>query len=99
MHLELFKDINGNLFLSSSAAYPEGIVYYATTTALLSSFAGNAITLQVLFNKSPSKIVEIRSRNKTALYSLKDVQVQIVCGNKKIDILQPGIMLDLSSTS
>jgi hypothetical protein len=98
MRLELFKDLKGNLFLSSPAVFPEGIVYYATTTALLYSFANNVITLQRLFRESPSHFVEISNKNKTALYCITEVKVQIVCGNKKINKLQPGSKLDLSST-
>jgi hypothetical protein len=84
IHLELFRDHKDNLFLSSLAESPKGIVYYATTSALLFSFTENLITLQKLFNDSPSRFVEISSQTKTALYCVTEIQIQIASGNKKM---------------
>ena len=53
-HLELLEDKEKNLFLSSVITRPEGVVYYATTPSLFCAFLEDAITLQTLFNESPS---------------------------------------------
>jgi hypothetical protein len=98
VHLELFKDHKDNLFLSSPTASPKGVVYYATTLSLLYSFEENSITLQSLFDDSPSHFVEITHKNKKALYCLTDVDVQIICGNKKINELKAGNNLNISWT-
>jgi hypothetical protein len=83
-HLELFENTEGNLFLSSLTNRPEGVVYYATTPSLFCAFLEDAITLQTLFNESPSFFGEISSKEKTALYSLKDIEVELKCGDKTI---------------
>jgi len=84
MHLELFEDRQKNLFLSSTANEPDGLVYYATTAFLLCSFVEGSITLQALFDQTPSFFVEIIGKNKTALYSLNDIEVELKCGSKTI---------------
>ena len=83
-HLELFENKNGNLFLASGTDKPGGIVYYATTPSLFCAFLENSLTLQSLFNQSPSVFIEITSKEKTALYSSKDVEIILTCGNKTI---------------
>jgi len=82
IHIELFEDKEGNLFLSSPANAPEGIVHYATTPVLVYSFTEGLITLQTLFDESPSFFVEISNKNKTALYSRRDIEVELKCGDK-----------------
>jgi hypothetical protein len=67
IHLELFENKEGNLFLSSCTGNPGGTVYYATTFALFCAFLEDSITLQTLFNESPSLFVEISNKEKTAL--------------------------------
>ncbi len=84
VHLELFENYQGNLFLSSNTDKPEGVVYYATVPSLFCSFLENSITLQTLFNESPSIFVEVKGKEKTALYSLKDIDITLTCGNKTI---------------
>jgi hypothetical protein len=84
IRIELFEDKEGNLFLSSPATAPEGIVHYATTPVLVYSFSEGLITLQTLFNESPSVFVEISNKNKTALYSRSDIEVELKCGDKII---------------
>jgi len=84
VHLELFESSNGNLFLSSTATKPEGIVYYATTPSLFCAFLENLITLQTMFNAGPSVFVEISSNNKTALYSRNDIDITLKYGEKTI---------------
>ena len=84
VHLELFENNRGNLFLSSRTDTPEGAVYYATTPSLFYSFLENLITLQTLFNETPSIFVEVKGKEKTALYSLKDVEITLTNGDKTI---------------
>src|SRR3954454_6605053 len=82
IHLELFENKEGNLFLSSSTSKPEGTVYYATTPSLFCMFLENQIDLQTLFNNTPSHFVEISTKEKTALYSLRNIEIELEGGNK-----------------
>lgn len=84
VHIELFENKTGNLFLSSGTDNPGGIVYYATTPSLFCKFLENNITLQDLFNHSPSVFIEISSKEKTALYNLNDAGIILTYGNKTI---------------
>jgi len=93
--LELFENIDGNLFLSSNSSRPEGMVYYATTPSLFCLFLEDQISLQVLFDKSPSLFVEIRSKNKTALYSRKDIEIELKCGDKTIKQLTENSPIEI----
>lgn len=84
VYLELFENSQGNLFLSSRTDTPVGLVYYATTPSLFYSFLENLITLQTLFNETPSIFVEVKGKEKTALYSLKDIEIALTNGDKTI---------------
>jgi len=84
IHLELFENREGNLFLSSSSSKPEGTVYFATTPALFCRFMENQIAIQTLFNKTPSHFVEISTKDKTALYSVRNIEIELKGGNKTI---------------
>ena len=84
VHLELLENKEGNLFLSSTADQPQGLVYFATTPALFCRFLEGLITLQTLLNESPSRFVEIISEDKTALYSRHDMEVILTSGDKTI---------------
>jgi hypothetical protein len=84
IHLELFENKKGNLFLSSQCINPPGVVYYATTPSMFCSFLENIISLQTLFNSSPSIFVEISTEHKTALYSRNDIEVELKNGDKTI---------------
>jgi len=84
VHLELFENSQGNLFLSSGTDTPAGIVYYSTTPSLFYSFLENLITLQTLFNETPSIFVEVKGKEKTALYSLKDIEITLTNGDRTI---------------
>jgi hypothetical protein len=84
IHLELFESSNGNLFLASTATKPKGIVYYATTPSLFCAFVENLISLQTMFNASPSIMVEVCSNSKTALYCRNDVEIILACADKTI---------------
>ena len=84
IHMELFENKEGNLFLSSLACLPEGTVYYGVTLPLLCAFLEDSITLQGLFYESPSLFVEISGKGKTALYSRTDIEIKLVGGDKTI---------------
>jgi hypothetical protein len=81
VHLELLENKEGNLFLASSIE-PEGIVYYGTTPALFCKFWEGLVTLQTLFNETPSHFVEIVTKTKTALYNRNDIEIVLVLGDK-----------------
>ena len=51
IHLELFENSEGNLFLSSRSNKPQGTIYFATTPSLVHMFLDGEINLQVLFDK------------------------------------------------
>jgi hypothetical protein len=85
IHLELFESSYGaNLFLSSTVRNPKGIVYYAVTPSLFCAFLENFISLQTMFNASPSIFVEISNDGKTTLYSRSDIDITLKMGEKKI---------------
>ena len=95
VRLELFEDSKNNLFLSSNLADPEGIVYYATTSLSLCEFVEGAIILQTLFDRTPSLFVEITNKDKTALYSRSDIDVELKCGDKSIQELSEGKAIEV----
>ena len=84
VRLELFENSQGNLFLSSGTDTPAGRVYFSTTPSLFYAFLENLITLQTLFNETPSIFVEVKGKEKTALYSLNDIEIKLTHGDKTI---------------
>ena len=94
-HLELFESKEGNLFLASGTKTPGGIVHYATTPSLLCAFLENSITLQTLFNATPSLLVELKGKDKTALYSLKDIEIILASGDKTIKELADNCPIEV----
>jgi hypothetical protein len=95
VHLELFENREGNLFLSSSTSKPEGTVYYGTTASLFCKFLENKIDLQTMFNKTPSHFVQISTKDKTALYTLKNISVELKCGDKTIKQLTSNCPIEI----
>src|SRR4051812_26995073 len=77
VHLELFENRQGNLFISSTSSKPEGMVYYATTPSLFCMFLENKMDLQTLFNKTPSHFVELSTKDKTALCILRNTEIEL----------------------
>jgi hypothetical protein len=47
-------------------------------------FLEGRIDLQTLFNNTPSHFVEISTKDKTAVYSRKNVEIEIKNGDKKL---------------
>jgi len=84
VHLELLENKAGNLFLLSCTNNPRGMVYYATTPSLLCAFLSNAITLQTLFNATPSMLVELIRNEKSELYELAEMEITLTNGDKTV---------------
>lgn len=84
VQLELFENKSGQMFLSSHTITPGGIIYYAITPSLLNAFIENTITLQTLFEQSPSVFMEVVSGEKTALYNVNDAVILLVGGNNTL---------------
>lgn len=78
----LLEDDNKNLFLSCNSSKPQGTVYFETTCLLLCEFITKKITLQELFNKTPSLFVEIIGKYKRAVYSRNDTEIILTNGGK-----------------
>jgi hypothetical protein len=95
IHLELFENREGNLFLSSSTARPEGTVYYATTPSLFCLFLENKIDLKTLFSNTPSHFVEISTKDKTALYSIKNTEIELKSGDKTVKQLTSNCPIEI----
>jgi len=90
VHLELFENKEGSLFLSSGTDELDEVVYYATTASLLFSFMKGVINLQTLFDKSPSLFVEIINKDKASLYSRNDIKIKLKSGDKTIRQITDG---------
>jgi hypothetical protein len=95
VRLELFENSQGNLFLSSGTDTPAGMVYFSTTPSLFYAFLENLITLQTLFNETPSIFVEVKGKEKTALYSLNDIEIKLTQGDKTIKQLTVEHTVDI----
>jgi hypothetical protein len=93
--IELFESKEGNLFLSSCTHEPQGIVYYGVTPSRFCAFLQNSLTLQALFNESPSLFIEISTAKKTALYSRHDIEIELVHGDKTIKQLSAGSPIEI----
>ncbi|HWH62640.1 MAG TPA: hypothetical protein VNS50_05180 [Ginsengibacter sp.] len=85
--LELFEDKRNNLYMSCNSTRPDGMVCFATTPSLLCSFLVGSITLQGLFDNSPSRFVEIINKSKTAIYSRNDIEVKLTYGEQSVNEL------------
>jgi len=95
IHLVLFENKEGNLFLSSGCVDPEGTVYYATTPSLFCMFLENIIDLQTLFNNTPSHFVEIVTEQEAVVYSRRNFEIQLKSGDKKIKDLTDTCPLEI----
>jgi len=87
IQLALLEDHKGNMFVSATSSQPQGIVYFATTPSSLCRFLESDIPLQTLLDKSPSIFVEINNNSKKVLYSTRDLQVKLKCGEQTISQL------------
>ena len=87
IQMALWEDNKGNMFVSSTSARPEGTVYFATTPSLLCQFLESRIILQTLLDKSPCIFVEINNNLKKVLYSTRDIDIELKCGDQTIKTL------------
>jgi hypothetical protein len=82
MQLRVWEDNSDNLYISSTTVTPKGTVYYDTDASLLCMFLEDRINLQSLFAQGASFFVEIETGGKSALYSMRDVEIELKCGQK-----------------
>lgn len=80
--LELCEHKSGGFVLGSTLKQPQGVAYYLTTDTLLGRFVAGVITLQQLFDATPSLFIEIVDNNGTSLFLKKDIDVLLRFGNK-----------------
>src|SRR5215204_2598015 len=95
IQLTVWEDQKGNIFVSTTSIRPQGIVYFATTPSLLCQFLESRITLQTLLDQTPSFFVEISNESKKVLYSTRDIDIALKCGNKKIKELDGNFPVEI----
>ena len=95
IQLTVWEDQKGNIFVSTTSIRPQGIVYFATTPSLLCQFLESSITLQTLLDQTPSFFVEISNESKKVLYSTRDIDIALKCGNKKIKELDGNFPVEI----
>lgn len=88
--LELYEHETGSLVLASVLKEPAGEVFYVTTDILLNQFVNDKITLQELFDKTPSIFVEIVKDCEVRLYLRHDIDILLLNGEKKYSGLIAG---------
>ena len=84
VNLDLFAHESGQLVLASNLKYPQGMAYYVTSDSLLNLFFSGTITLQALFDMSPSFFIEIVNEGETRLYLRFDVDIILESGEKTL---------------
>ena len=84
IELVLWEDSKGNMFVSATSSKPEGTVYFGTTPSLLCQFLESSVTLQTLFDLSPSVFVELNNNAHKVLYSRRDRHIELKCGEQTI---------------
>jgi hypothetical protein len=82
MQLKVWEDNANNLFISSTSINPKGTVYYDTDPAVLCMFLEDRINLQTLFIQGAALLVEIETGGRSSLYSTRDVEIELKCGQK-----------------
>ncbi|HNP46194.1 MAG TPA: hypothetical protein PKM63_18005 [Panacibacter sp.] len=87
VELQLFAHESGSLVLASTMLHPEGLGYYVITDALLSRFTNNLLTLQEIFDLSPSAFVEIVRDGEAKLYLRYDIDSKVAEGDKTLSRL------------
>ena len=86
VELQLFAHESGSLVLASTMLHPEGLGY-VITDALLSRFTNNLLTLQEIFDLSPSAFVEIVRDGEAKLYLRYDIDSKVAEGDKTLSRL------------
>jgi hypothetical protein len=95
VHLVLLENEQGNIFVSSDTTEPEGTIYFATTPSLFCMFLENQIDLQNLFNDTPSHFVEISTKDTSAVYSVRNTDIELKSGDKKIRQLTSNCPIEI----
>ncbi len=80
--VDLHKHVNGSLLISANVENPSGIVYFATNESLLELFNHGSITLQDLYERSPSNQISILENNHSRIYLCGEVDIRLVMGEK-----------------
>jgi len=93
--LNLLEDNDKNLFLSCNSSKPQGAVYFGTTVDLLCEFITKKITLQDLFDKSPSLFVQIVGKFKRAIYSRNDTEIILTNGGKLVSQITDKSLIEI----
>ncbi len=83
--LELSEHESGNYLLRSTLKQPQAVAFYQTTDALLGRFVAGVITLQQLFDATPSLFIEVVDHTGTRLLLKHDVDLLLRFGNKTFD--------------
>jgi hypothetical protein len=84
IHMEVLENHAGNIFVSCQAIRPQGTVYFAITPSMFCLFLEDLVAIQTLLRQSPSNFVEISCPIKSALYSTRDLEIQLKHGDKSI---------------
>ena len=79
---------SGQLVLSATLDEPAGTAFFVVKSALLNSFVEGEITLQEIFDLSPSVFIEICDKGETKLYIRYDIDIRLRDGAKKYNELQ-----------
>ena len=93
--LALWEDNKGNMFVSTQSNKPEGVVYFGSTPSLLCQFLESSIVLQTLLDKTPSVFVEVSTNSKKVLYSTRDLQIELKCGDRTINQLAGNCRVEI----
>ena len=81
--LNLYKHPDGQLVLSAILEKPEGTVYFTTSEGLLEMFHKGHISLQQLFDNSPSNHISIFvNNNNTRIFLCGAMNIQLRGGEK-----------------
>lgn len=87
VELQLFEHESGSLVLASTMLEPVGLGYYVTTDVLLYGFTNDLLTLQELFDQSPSAFIEILQNEEARLYLRYDIDTRVAEGDKTLSQL------------
>ena len=88
--VDIYEHASGKLAVSATLEKPGGVIYFSVLEKALTDFVFGLITLQELFDKSPSHFTEICDHGITRLYMRYDIEIKLKSGDKKYtDFLPP----------
>ena len=79
---------SGQLVLSATLEQPAGTAFFVVKAVLLNSFVEGEITLQEIYDLSPSVFIEICHMGETRLYMRYDIDIRLRGGAKKYNELE-----------